>query len=155
MFLLVTFAEERFVFQVGQRLSIAGQIGLIPSTLQLPTPQSFLTEAVLALQHVRRIVALVKSPDSTGGGWNGWLEGVICWFTRPCDLGTAREVWKTHGNQVRSSEVALCGLNLTDAFGTDWMRDYSTSVCVRYRITKGSSGRVAMQYAHRPGRQTR
>lgn len=79
---------------VGHRLTIAGQIGLIPSSLMLPEPKSFTQEAVLALQHVRRILEVLRSKSTGGGGWKGWVEGVICWFVERKDLDIARSIWK-------------------------------------------------------------
>ncbi|KAJ9126479.1 hypothetical protein QFC24_002222 [Naganishia onofrii] len=80
----------------GHRLTIAGQIGLIPPTLSLPSPQSFMEEAVLSLQHVRRILAVLRSTSTAGGGWEGWVEGVICWYARSKDLPLAKCAWTAH-----------------------------------------------------------
>ncbi|KAJ9099957.1 hypothetical protein QFC21_003965 [Naganishia friedmannii] len=80
----------------GHRLTIAGQIGLIPPTLSLPSPQSFTEEAVLSLQHVRRILAVLRSTSTAGGGWEGWVEGVICWYARSQDSVLAKSAWKAH-----------------------------------------------------------
>lgn len=88
------------MFQVGHRLTIAGQIGLIPPTLTLPSPRSFIEEAVLSLQHVRRIIAVLRSSSTAGGGWEGWVEDVICWYKRSGDLGLARSLWKAHASAV-------------------------------------------------------
>jgi diphthine-ammonia ligase len=63
---------------VGERISLAGQIPLIPSTLTLPSPASFPVEVALSLKHVRSIVKALK--EGTGGGWESeFIEGCIGW----------------------------------------------------------------------------
>ncbi len=60
---------------IANRVSIAGQIGLIPCDLTFPLPRSFRMEAVLGLQHVRRICGALKGKEAIGGGWKvmvGW-----------------------------------------------------------------------------------
>jgi hypothetical protein len=97
------------IHQVEHRLTIAGQIGLIPPTLTLPSPQSFFEEAVLSLQHVRRIMAVLRSSSTAGGGWEGWVEGVICWYARTEDLSLAQSIWESHAAIVsRSSDLYGC-----------------------------------------------
>jgi diphthine-ammonia ligase len=59
-------------------LYIAGQIALQPASLTLPTPPSFETEVVLALQHVRRIVKAVQ--EGPNGNFAGYPESCICWL---------------------------------------------------------------------------
>ncbi|KAL8291440.1 hypothetical protein RQP46_002418 [Phenoliferia psychrophenolica] len=54
----------------GDRLSIAGQIALIPSSLTLPSPPDFVTEVALSRQHVARVVAAADD-----GRWRGKGEG--------------------------------------------------------------------------------
>jgi diphthine-ammonia ligase len=91
-------------------LTIAGQIPLIPSTLLLP-PQNathaspYPVQAALALQHVRRIVAALKSGSSTGGGWDGWTEGVVGWWAKGSTDGheavdVLKAVWEEHADRV-------------------------------------------------------
>ncbi|KAH9821077.1 meiotically up-regulated gene 71 protein [Melampsora americana] len=70
----------------GGKIFVAGQIGLIPSSLSLPAPTSFFQEAILSLQHVRRI--LETFPSTT------YLEGMICFVTCPDHIGLAKMVWK-------------------------------------------------------------
>lgn len=64
--------------KVGSRTTIAGQIGLVPATMQLVADP--IEQAVLALQHTRRIVLATRE-------WNysqreGYVEGGICWVSR-------------------------------------------------------------------------
>ncbi|OCF44797.1 cytoplasmic protein [Kwoniella heveanensis CBS 569] len=71
---------------VNSRLHLAGQIPLLPSSLTLPNPHStespYLHQSVLALQHVRSIVDVMRSKNSTGGGWQGWIEGAVAWWAK-------------------------------------------------------------------------
>ncbi|CAH7688212.1 meiotically up-regulated gene 71 protein [Phakopsora pachyrhizi] len=71
---------------VGSRLFVSGQIGLIPASLTLPTPTSFIEEATLSLQHVRKIIRTFPEEKS--------IEGVICYLTDFSNLEGARSVWR-------------------------------------------------------------
>lgn len=90
--------------QVNERIHIAGQIPLIPPTLLLPskpatsrsTSRSELVcrnvqlQATLAMQHVRKIITVLRSPSQTGGGWEGWAEGCVAWWALPPPSSSAR-----------------------------------------------------------------
>lgn len=80
--------------QVGERISLAGQIPLIPHTLALPSPASFSTEVALSLKHVRSIVRALK--DGPGSGWESeFVEGCIGWVADfESGLAGARAGWK-------------------------------------------------------------
>ncbi|CAD6567150.1 MAG: hypothetical protein CYPHOPRED_001460 [Cyphobasidiales sp. Tagirdzhanova-0007] len=65
----------------GERMFVAGQIGLQPRDLTLSSPPSFAMEAVLSAQHTRRIVKAMQ--EGTGGGFQGWMESCICWISGP------------------------------------------------------------------------
>ena len=83
--------------RAGERLLVAGQIGLRPSDLTLVSSadslsasgpaseyqraRAFGLEAALAAQHARRIVRAVQ--EGTGGGFTGWMESCICWVSGP------------------------------------------------------------------------
>ena len=62
--------------------------------MTLPTvdAEAYHLQATLALQHVERIVSVLKSKNTTGGGWSGWCEGGVAW-------------WVSHGKETRSVEV--------------------------------------------------
>jgi len=72
---------------VGSRIFVSGQIGLIPATMNLPSPSSFLEEAVLSLQHARRILATFQGPE--------WIESVVCYMIDMSHLEQARMVWQS------------------------------------------------------------
>src|ERR1700722_8054025 len=67
------------ISQVGERIFISGQIGLIASSLTLPSPRSLALETALSFQHVDRVMRVLKS--NSGGGWEGNLQAVLCWLT--------------------------------------------------------------------------
>ncbi|WWD00870.1 hypothetical protein V866_007808 [Kwoniella sp. B9012] len=84
---------------VNQRIHLAGQIPLLPPSLTLPLPPSngspYPHQAVLALQHVNKIIDVLKSRNYTGGGWDGWIESCVGWWARPSsgdDVGDGLEV---------------------------------------------------------------
>ncbi|KAF8914026.1 hypothetical protein CPB84DRAFT_1758186 [Gymnopilus junonius] len=68
----------------GERVFISGQIGLIPSTLALPHPQSLAMELSLASQHVSRVTSALKA--NSGGGWKDHTQLAIYWLTESRDL---------------------------------------------------------------------
>lgn len=82
--------------RVGERLFVAGQIGLIPPSLTLPQPMSLAMEAALSLQHESRIVKAVQ--EGTGGGFQVAVDSCICWVSGPPNtfqskLFAARLAW--------------------------------------------------------------
>ncbi|EPQ59934.1 hypothetical protein GLOTRDRAFT_125792 [Gloeophyllum trabeum ATCC 11539] len=48
----------------GQRIFISGQIGLIPSSMALPSPRSLCLETALVFQHAKRIMEVLKGHHS-------------------------------------------------------------------------------------------
>ncbi|MBW0470339.1 hypothetical protein O181_010054 [Austropuccinia psidii MF-1] len=88
---------------IGSRIFVAGQIGLIPASLTLPTPPSFLQEAVLSLQHTRRILATFRTP------W--WVEGAICYMSDISNLAQARMVWN-HSKTLFNDKVPILFLEV-------------------------------------------
>ncbi|ORY30238.1 hypothetical protein BCR39DRAFT_530125 [Naematelia encephala] len=81
---------------VNERVHLAGQIPLLPVSLTLPLPPAppnseYPHQAILALQHVRRILEVLRSRNSTGGGWKGWGESCVGWFAGRVD-GEGSEV---------------------------------------------------------------
>lgn len=87
--------------QTDDRLFISGQIGLLPATLALPSPQSFEQEAVLALQHVTRVqTAACEMHARTPAK----VEGGICWLVCDDDWSDRKkmvyELWRHHIGEV-------------------------------------------------------
>ncbi|CDO71303.1 hypothetical protein BN946_scf184908.g60 [Trametes cinnabarina] len=72
-----------------ERIFISGQIGLIPSSLTLPSPQSLAFEIALAFQHVHRVVDALK--NNSGGGWTGHHQAIIYWLANGDDIPPVRE----------------------------------------------------------------
>ena len=63
---------------------ISGQIGLLPRSLELPSPPSLALETALACQHVRRITEALK--NNSGGGWQGHTQLALYWLQNFADL---------------------------------------------------------------------
>ncbi|KAI0353573.1 hypothetical protein OH77DRAFT_1458188 [Trametes cingulata] len=71
-----------------ERVFISGQIGLIPSSLSLPSPQSLAMETALSFQHVHRVVKALK--NNSGGGWAGHYQGIVYWLVNQDDVPLVR-----------------------------------------------------------------
>jgi diphthine-ammonia ligase len=74
--------------QAEGRIFISGQIGLVPSSLSVPYPQTLATEISLASQHSDRVVkALSSRHDATGGRLardsdsDGHAQMILYWVT--------------------------------------------------------------------------
>lgn len=67
-------------FQVDERIFVSGQIGLVPCSLSLPSPQNLATEIPLVSQHSDRVVKALSS-STAGGGWGGHAQMVLYWLT--------------------------------------------------------------------------
>lgn len=78
---------------------IAGQIPLIPASMMMPD-NDYRYQAVLALQHVQRIWDLLRSPNNTGGGWDGWVESCIAWHTGK-GVQAVMSAWQAWSQEVR------------------------------------------------------
>ncbi|WVO18313.1 hypothetical protein L204_106028 [Cryptococcus depauperatus] len=109
---------------VASRLHIAGQIPLIPASLTLPSapplPASpYPHQATLALQHVARIFNAQRSRNSTGGGWEGWVESAVGWWARTEESGDgvnvirdAWAIWTKRNNAEKAPVMFLQALQL-------------------------------------------
>lgn len=71
-----------------QRIFISGQIGLIPSSLNLPSPQSLAQETALSCQHVERVVTALE--NNASGQWKGHAQLAIYWLQNVPDLHLVR-----------------------------------------------------------------
>ncbi|KAJ7068402.1 hypothetical protein C8F01DRAFT_1118081 [Mycena amicta] len=69
------------------RVFISGQIGLIPSNLSLPSPQSLALETALAGQHARRVA---RALSANTGGWMGHTQLALYWLANAGDLASVR-----------------------------------------------------------------
>ncbi|CED83896.1 Predicted ATPase (PP-loop superfamily) [Phaffia rhodozyma] len=80
---------------VNSRITLSGQIPMIPATLALPDPPSFPLEAALCLKHVRSLIRALK--EGTGGSdlKRCFIEGSIGWVSSWSDLDGARTAWTT------------------------------------------------------------
>jgi diphthine-ammonia ligase len=62
---------------VDEHMFVSGQIGLVPASLSLPSPQDLATETALAFQHTERVADAVRK--STGQG-KGYTQLAIYWL---------------------------------------------------------------------------
>ncbi|TBU32860.1 hypothetical protein BD311DRAFT_713874 [Dichomitus squalens] len=88
-----------------ERVFISGQIGLIPSSLSLPSPQSLAFEAALSFQHVHRVVEALK--NNSGGGWSGHMQSIIYWFARQADVPPVRAASSQYEGDARAPTLFL------------------------------------------------
>ncbi len=75
--------------KVDDRVFISGQIGLIPSSLTLPSPPSLGLETALACQHAERIS---KSVREATGDWGGHAQLIVYWHSNVVHAMQARRV---------------------------------------------------------------
>jgi diphthine-ammonia ligase len=94
-----------------ERITIAGQIGLLPATLQLAIPPSL--EIALSLQHARRVFNATL--EGRAEKQRGWIEGCICWIDDLRWLSAARNAWQAQsGNESTVGwEAEWLGAGLT------------------------------------------
>ncbi|GMK58306.1 hypothetical protein CspeluHIS016_0503380 [Cutaneotrichosporon spelunceum] len=101
---------------VDSRVHVAGQIALQPASLTVaPYPvqtSPYSHQAALALQHVRRIIDVLRSPTSSGGGWDGWIESCVAWWARPKGCGAegpdvSRAAWRTWAEENGATKAPV------------------------------------------------
>ncbi|KAJ7276529.1 hypothetical protein B0H12DRAFT_1085801 [Mycena haematopus] len=81
-----------------EQVFISGQIGLIPASLSLPSPQSSALEAALSLQHVERVTRAISTNT---GGWTGHTQLALYWLVNIFHLSAVRR-----GNSAVESKIA-------------------------------------------------
>ena len=73
--------------QVDGRIFISGQIGLVPSSLSVPSPQTLATEISLASQHSDRVVKALSNRHDAGrrlgrdSDDDGHTQMILYWVT--------------------------------------------------------------------------
>ncbi|KAG8891991.1 hypothetical protein FRB99_003184, partial [Tulasnella sp. 403] len=85
----------------ANEIFISGQIGLIPASMQYPSPPSLATETALAFQHVDRIVSCVRT--NSGKDWGGVPQCAILWTADAAYFPAVRAGWQcyTKGNDPK------------------------------------------------------
>lgn len=73
---------------------MSGQIGLIPASMQTPSPPSATIECVLSLQHMNRIISALK--DTHGNVWSGIDQCVLIWAKNAQVLAQTRAIWSIY-----------------------------------------------------------
>ncbi|KAI0307305.1 hypothetical protein B0F90DRAFT_1814078 [Multifurca ochricompacta] len=96
-----------------ERIFVSGQIGLIPSSLTIPSPRSLATEIPLVSQHADRIVKALS--DNACGGWEGHSQLFLYWLTQehliPYVVAAAEsiDVTRPHSNALLSCKGSSKG----------------------------------------------
>jgi hypothetical protein len=80
--------------KTGDQVFISGQIGLVPASMQLPTPFSMESEAVLALQHVDRIALAFQT--QIPGGCQLLPQAVLIWVSPGGAMELAKLAWSKY-----------------------------------------------------------
>ncbi|CAK5275596.1 unnamed protein product [Mycena citricolor] len=62
---------------IGNRVYVSGQIGLVPSSMTMPSPRSVQLETALSSQHASRVVEALRT---TSGNWPGRMQLAIFWL---------------------------------------------------------------------------
>lgn len=91
---MFTETESGHTPQANERVCLSGQIGLIPSSLTLPSPTSLAMETALSFQHVERVTMALKA--SSGGGWNGYPQAIIYWLANSNDIIHVRQACQAY-----------------------------------------------------------
>lgn len=73
---------------VDERMFVSGQIGLVPSSLAIPFPQSPATEIPLVSQHADRVVEASLS-NNAGDRREGHAQMILYWLTQECHVSYA------------------------------------------------------------------
>ncbi|KDQ29328.1 hypothetical protein PLEOSDRAFT_1112220 [Pleurotus ostreatus PC15] len=75
----------------GDHIFVSGQIGLIPSSLLLPSPSCLAMEFALCCQHVKRVLHALREHAS----WTGHPLSVIYWLANTHDIPAVK-----HGHEL-------------------------------------------------------
>ncbi|KAG9219011.1 hypothetical protein CCMSSC00406_0001421 [Pleurotus cornucopiae] len=75
----------------GDHIFVSGQIGLIPSSLSLPSPGCLAMEFALCCQHVKRVLNALREHAS----WTGHPLSAIYWLTNIHDIPAVK-----HGHEL-------------------------------------------------------
>lgn len=62
---------------IDENVFVSGQIGLVPASLSLPSPQDPATETALVFQHTERVVDALRN---LSGQWEGYPQLAIYWL---------------------------------------------------------------------------
>ena len=76
------------LIQYDNATFLAGQIGLIPATMEFPNPPSIAMEAAISLQHIFRVARAVNVDPLVG------LEGAVAYIVQEQDVQVVAETWK-------------------------------------------------------------
>ena len=136
--------------KANERVHLAGQIPLVPASLTLPpAPLPHVTpyarQAALALQHVRKLIEVLRSKNSTGGGWSGWGESCVAWYTRPDGYGSEGPRVVTDAWNLWALEVSTIDTSVSSKLiFVEWVYQGYCAVCACEGTTKKSTCGVSV-----------
>ncbi len=133
------------LLQVDERVFISGQIGLIPNSLSLPSPQTLALEAALSFQHVHRVVDALK--NNSGGGWSGHTQGIIYWLARKADVPAVCAASAAYA-EVSSFPIQISVKRIRRMFISPLGRPRSYRTPCRPRTSQRCTGREAGDRPH-------
>lgn len=90
-------------FQVDRSVFCAGQIALVPCTMQL-VKAGARTQTLLSLSHVRKVLQAVISSSTLAN-----IVQAHCYATRKEDISVIREAWES---SLRAEEEEKVSLNV-------------------------------------------
>ncbi|KAF8195745.1 hypothetical protein K438DRAFT_1918923 [Mycena galopus ATCC 62051] len=88
---------------------ISGQIGMIPPTLSIPSPQSLALETALSLQHVDRVT---RALSTNTGSWAGHTQLALYWLANASHLSAVRQGHSVFEPNTASPTLFLVVQNL-------------------------------------------
>ncbi|KAI8083416.1 hypothetical protein BDF21DRAFT_397679 [Thamnidium elegans] len=93
---------------------IAGQIGLVPNTLDLPQPRSFADEAALSLRNLNNIISVLElSPRSD-------IALCYCYVSDPIYLPLATAAWEVYIGQSTPPTLYIAVSSLPKGAKIEW-----------------------------------
>lgn len=125
---------------INENMFLSGQIGLLPASLSLPSPQDPATETALIFQHTERIVDAMRK---SSGQWNGHTQLAIYWLVgwgQAADVTAACELSET-----------VCTILSTSSIYSHLVlgKEHTNDIAGNILSTQGCHDRKAGSPAHR------
>lgn len=93
---------------------VAGQIGLVPNTLELPEPRSFAEEAALSLKNLENIVSVLELSLRSD------IALCYCYVSDPSYLPLAKVAWETYLGQSAPPTLYIALSSLPKGAMVEW-----------------------------------
>ncbi|KAI8647049.1 hypothetical protein BD408DRAFT_409122 [Parasitella parasitica] len=105
---------------------IAGQIGLIPNTLELPSPKSFAQEAALSLRNLEKVVSALNLPLKSH------VALCHCYVSDPSSLPLAQAAWDTYMDSAPPPTLYIAIPSLPRGAMVEWQVMLDTPLPIPY-----------------------